>query len=607
MAEFDTLARPEHSDLGFDPDVLREKYRQERDKRIRADGNDQYQEVKGAFAHFVDDPYVKPGFTRAPLNDEVEVVIIGGGFGGLLAGARLREAGLQDIRLIEKGGDFGGTWYWNRYPGAQCDIESYIYLPLLEELGFMPKEKYSFAPEIQTHARRIGEAYDLYRAACFQTEVTDLRWDEAQCRWIVSTNRNDCIRAQFVIMSNGPLNRPKLPAVPGIEDFEGHTFHTSRWDYGYTGGDESGNLYKLADKKVGIIGTGATAIQCVPHLGEHAQHLYVFQRTPSSVDERRNRPTDPEWVKTLEPGWQKRRRENFNTLVLGGHAEVDLVNDAWTDIIRNLATILPTENSTNLSSEETAKIMELADFKKMNQVRARVDATVQDPATAEALKPWYRQFCKRPTFNDEYLPTFNRPNVTLVDTEGKGVERITKRGVVVKGIEYEVDCLIFATGFEVGTAYTRRAGYEIRGRGGVTLTDYWSGGMKTLHGFFSHGFPNCFHMGVLQNGLSPNFTSMLDDQAQHIAYIIQQVKARGAKSVEPSAEAEADWVATIRRLALNNYEFFEACTPGYYNNEGKPGTGVSLADQQYAAGLNAFNQLLEEWRANGELKGLELS
>src|SRR5262245_41701340 len=253
--------KPEFSNLGFDPDALREKYRHERDKRLRPDGNDQYVEVTGKFAHFVDDPYVEPGFIREPLTDEIDVVIIGGGFGGLLAGARFRQAGIDDIRIIEAGGDFGGTWYWNRYPGAQCDIESYCYLPLLEELGYMPKEKYSYAPEIYEHSQRIASAFNLYDAACFQTSVTGLKWDEDSARWIVSTDRNDAMKARFVVMATGPLNRPKLPAVPGIEDFEGHTFHTSRWDYHYTGGDHSGGLTKLADKRVAIIGTGATAIQ----------------------------------------------------------------------------------------------------------------------------------------------------------------------------------------------------------------------------------------------------------------------------------------------------------------------------------------------------------
>ena len=177
----EAISRPPSPELGFDPDALREQYRRERDKRLRADGNDQYVEVKGDFSRYVDDPYVEPGFTRAPLLDEVEVVIIGGGFGGLLIGARLRQAGmpeLQDLRIIEKGGDFGGTWYWNRYPGAQCDIESYIYLPLLEETGYIPKEKYSYAPEIFEHAQRIGEHFDLYDNACFQTQITAMRWDD---------------------------------------------------------------------------------------------------------------------------------------------------------------------------------------------------------------------------------------------------------------------------------------------------------------------------------------------------------------------------------------------------------------------------------------------
>src|SRR5687768_15565208 len=322
-------------DLGFDPDALRRKYREERDKRIREDGNDQYLEVVGDFARYVEDPYVER-LERQPLTDEVDVVIVGGGFGGLLAGARLREAGIDDVRIIEKGGDFGGTWYWNRYPGAMCDVESYIYLPLLEEIGYVPKEKYTRAPEILEHSRNIGRHFGLYDNACFQTEVTELRWDDEISRWIVSTNRDDRMRAKFVCMASGPLHRPKLPGIPGIETFAGHTFHTSRWDYGYTGGDPDGGLDKLHDKRVAIIGTGATAVQAIPHLGESAQHLYVFQRTPSSIDVRDNRPTDPEWAASLEPGWQKRRMENFNNLVSGIPEPEDLVGDGWTDIIGKL-------------------------------------------------------------------------------------------------------------------------------------------------------------------------------------------------------------------------------------------------------------------------------
>ena len=598
---------PEFEGLDFDPEALREKYRQERDRRVRTDGSQQYVEVQGDFSRYINDPYVEPGFTRAPLTDEVNVLIIGGGFGGLLAGARLREAGVNDIRIIEKGGDFGGTWYWNRYPGAQCDIEAYIYLPLLEETGYIPKEKYSYAPEILEHSRRIAKKFDLYRDVCFQTQIKEIRWNEEECRWLITTDRDDRFRTRFVIMSNGPLNRPKLPGIPGIDTFKGHTFHTSRWDYGYTGGDTTGNLHKLADKRVAIIGTGATAVQCVPYLAKDAQHLFVFQRTPSSVDERGNRPTDPEWVKTLTPGWQKRRMDNFNILVSGGSQDEDLVGDGWTDIFRKIGGLLPAKLDPNLTPRERGRMVELADFKKMNQVRARVDRIVKDKKTAEALKPWYRQFCKRPTFNDEYLPAFNRPNVTLVDTQGRGVDRISEKGLVFDGVEYEVDCIIFGTGFEVGTAYTRRAGFEIHGRGGKTLTEYWADGLKTLHGFYSSGFPNCFHMGITQNGLTANFPHMLEEQSRHITELIQHAKAQEARSLEPTPEAEAEWVATIRRKAIHNQRFLRECTPGYYNNEGKPTENTGLFGEQYGGGPVEFHEIIREWRSDGQMKGLKLA
>ncbi len=594
------------AELDFDPDALREKYRQERDKRLRDDANEQYVEVAGDFRHYIDDPYIEAPIERAPLTDEVDVLVIGGGFGGLLAAARLREVGVERIRIVEKGGDFGGTWYWNRYPGAQCDIESYIYLPLLEETGYIPKEKYSFAQEIRDHSRRIGEHYDLYRDACFQTEIRQIVWLEADKRWLIETNRGDAMKARYVVMSNGPLNRPKLPGIPGIETFRGHSFHTSRWDYGYTGGNSSGNLDKLGDKRIAVIGTGATAIQCVPHLGAAARQLYVFQRTPSSVDQRGNKPTDPDWAASLTPGWQKRRMENFNILVSGGVQDEDLVSDGWTDIIRNLLSIAAVRGDKPMTMEELAETMELADFRKMNQVRARVDALVGDPAAAEALKPWYRQFCKRPTFNDDYLPTFNRANVTLVDTDGKGVERVDETGLVVNGVHYEVDCIIFATGFEVGTSYTRRAGFDIVGRGGLTLSGHWSKGLRTLHGSMSHGFPNCFHMGVNQSTLTPNFPHLLDEQAHHIAHVVGEANLRQAATVEPTAEAEAAWVQTIVDTARLNLEFRQACTPGYYNGEGRASGVDGLFAGLYGPGPVRFFELIQAWREGG-MDGLEIA
>jgi cyclohexanone monooxygenase len=597
-------------EIDFDPDELHAKYLYERDKRLRSDGIGQYVEVTAEFSHFVEDPYVEPGFTREPVFDEVEFAIIGGGFGGLLMGARLREAGFEDIRLVEAAGDVGGTWYWNRYPGAMCDVESYVYLPLLEELGYMPKHKYSFAPEILEHSRAIARHFGLYDKALFQTKITELKWDEDLARWIVSTNRGDRFRAQYVAMANGPLSRPKLPGIPGINDFKGHTFHTSRWDYRYTGGDSSGGLTKLADKRVGIIGTGATAIQCVPHLGEWAKQLYVFQRTPSSVDVRNNAPTDPEWAASLTPGWQKRRQENFNILVSGGDQDEDLVGDGWTDIFRNLTGTAAKEASRKLGRRltraERAELMQLADYRKMNQVRARVDAIVKDPATAAALKPWYRQFCKRPCFHDEYLQTFNRPNVTLVDTNGHGVEALTETAVVANGRAYEVDCLIFATGFEVGTSYTRRAGYDIVGRGGITLSEHWADGLRTLHGLTSHGFPNCFFLGFTQTAVTVSVPVALDEQANHVTHMVTEARKRGAAVVEPTAEAEEAYVQEIRSLARLGQRFYMECTPGYYNSEGQVGNRQGFFSDMYGAGSIAFFELLKGWRAEGGLPGLDL-
>jgi cyclohexanone monooxygenase len=602
-----STAWPISSDeLGFDPDELRAKYREERDKRIRKEGSGQYKKTEGEFSHYVEDPYLEEIIERAPLFDEVEVVVIGGGFGGMLAAARLQEAGVESIRVIEKGGDFGGTWYWNRYPGAMCDIESYIYLPLLEEMDYIPKEKYIRAPEILAYSKRIAERYGLYDNACLQTQVTELHWDEGISRWIIHTDRGDAMKARFLAMSNGPLNKPKLPGIQGIESYQGHTFHTSRWDYAYTGGSSEGKLEGLRDKRVAIIGTGATAVQCVPHLGETAQELYVFQRTPSSVDVRDNRETDPEWAESLKPGWQLERMDNFNTLVSGGHAEEDMVGDGWTEIYRKLAGIIPPDGFETMSKGQIAMLTEVADFQKMEDVRARATSVVRDSDTAESLKPYYRQFCKRPCYHDEYLETFNRNNVSLVDTEGQGVERITEKGLVANGQEYEVDCIIFATGFEVGGGFNRNSGYDVYGRDGMSLNEKWSEGPATLHGVHSHGFPNCYFMGMTQSGLSPNYPHLLSEQSKHIAHTVKGALDRGAEVVEVTEEAEEEWCALMRKKARLGMRFFVECTPGYYNNEGSPDAKNGFLSNVYGGGPVEFFDILRGWRDEGELRGMKL-
>ncbi|HEY3683321.1 MAG TPA: NAD(P)/FAD-dependent oxidoreductase [Streptosporangiaceae bacterium] len=590
----------------IDKEALRRKYAAERDKRIRADGNDQYLRLSGRFAHYLDDPYT-PRTERPPRADHRTVVCVGGGFAGLITGARLREAGV-DVRIVEKGGDFGGTWYWNRYPGAQCDTSSFVYMPLLEETGHMPTEKYAHAPEILAHCRRIGERFGLYDDALFHTEVTAVDWDESRSLWVVRTNRGDELTADFVVMGIGPLHVPKLPGIPGIDDFRGHSFHTSRWDYAYTGGDSAGApMDRLGDKRVAIIGTGATSVQCVPHLARACRELYVVQRTPSSVDVRDNRPTDPEWFAGMAtPGWQRRWLENFTDNQAGGGADDDLVMDGWTDLARRMrAKIRSLPDSERHDRAALLGVLEDSDFEKMEEIRARVDAVVADPETARNLKAWYRQLCKRPCFHDEYLQAFNTPGTHLVDTDGKGVERITETGVVAGGREYPVDCVIYASGFEVGTSFTRRSGYEVTGRGGRTLTECWADGMRTLHGIHVHGFPNAFIVQPTQGAnLISNVPHNIVDAAATITATIRHARDNGLREVEAAKDAEDAWIELLLTGPAGTLGGPD-CTPGYYNNEGHDAGRPARLRVGYPYGPSAYFAYIDEWRASGRFAGLE--
>ncbi|MEV4345227.1 NAD(P)/FAD-dependent oxidoreductase [Actinoplanes sp. NPDC049596] len=565
-------------------DWLRSRYRQERDRRIRSEGNAQYKRAAGDIAT---DPYtaVSP---RPERHDRVEALVIGGGFGGLLTGARLRQAGVRDLRMVDEGGDFGGTWYWNRYPGVQCDIEATVYMPLLEEVGYVPKWRYAPGEEIRAHAVAIAKQFDLYSDALFHTRVTELRWDDEAAEWTVTTDRGDGFRSRYVVISSGTLSQPKLPAIPGLDEFTGHVMHTSRWDEGYD----------LTGQRVAVVGTGASGIQVIPPVAEVASQLYVFQRTPSSVDVRDNRPTDPAWAASLEPGWQRERMENFLTLVTGGHVAEDLINDGWTATAALQRQMLTGTVDPTISAEDRAFLEERADFRKMDEIRARVDAVVEDKETAEKLKPWYRYMCKRPAFSDNYLPTFNRPNVTLVDTaDTGGITAMTATGVVVGDQEYEVDCVIFATGFTTGISGVVSGTLPVYGRDGLPLLAHWRNGPRTLHGFSSHGFPNLFHLGSLQNAAAVNFTHVLQEQATHIGSLVAEAARRGSHRIEPTAEAEEAWVATIRETAPNNFDFQSECTPGYYNGEGMP----RPVNNSFGPGPVVFHELLRTWRANGGL------
>lgn len=594
----------------IDNEAIRAKYRAEREKRLRPDGNNQYLRLAGtSLAQYIDDPYM-PVLEREPVTDHVDVALIGGGFAGLITGARLKEAGVENIRVIDKAGDFGGTWYWNRYPGAQCDTASFVYMPLLEETGHVPTEKYAHGPEILEHSRRIGEQFGLYENVLFHTEVRDLEWDEPRSLWIVRTNRGDEFTAQFITIGTGPLHVPKLPGLEGIDEFEGRAFHTSRWDYEYTGGDPSGALMtKLAGKKVGIIGTGATSVQCVPHLAKACGELYVFQRTPSSVDVRGNGPTDMDWFEreVKEPGWQQKWLENFTANQSMGWRmpKEDLVQDGWTALSRRIRSRIFSLPFYKMTPKNIMAAFEALDNEKMHEIRSRVDEVVDDEETAQNLKAWYRQLCKRPCFHDAYLQAYNEPGTRLVDTDGKGVERVTKKGLVVAGKEYELDCIIYASGFEVGTDQTSRNGFDVTGINGLKLSEAWANGMRSLHGIHVHGFPNMFILGGFQGAaLLSNVPHNFTESGLTIAMMIRHAMEKGFKEIEVTQKAQDAWLKLLGRGARNRMAgMLSECTPGYYNNEGQIDS-LSGTLTGHPRGPVAFFKYLKKWRNLGKFKGL---
>ena len=584
------------TDHGLSPDDLRARYAAEADKRRRAEGVRQYLELKNT--EFDRDPYVEPGFTRDAVVEETDVVIVGAGWAGMTTAAYLTDEGVTSYRILDKAGDFGGTWYWNRYPGCMCDVESYCYLPLLERTGYMPTKKYAHAQEIFEYAQLLGRTFDMYPHALFQTEVTGMVWNDATDRWDVTTTRGDRLAARFVVICGGVLHKAKLPGIPGIEDFRGHGFHTSRWDYEYTGGGPEEPMDRLADKTVAIIGTGATAVQAVPKLAAAAKHLYVFQRTPSTVSERNQRDTDPEWFAEISsrPGWHDERMENFIACTTGGNPAVDLVDDGWTEMFA-------VDTKKTPRDEAEAAELELLDFQQMERVRQRIRDIVRDRVTAEKLLPWYKMSCKRPCFHDDYLPTFNRDNVTLVDTDGRGVDRITETGVVVGDTEYPVDCIVYASGFELSTFYTHRLGFDPVGRDGASMSEVWAQGAYTLQGVFAHDFPNLCMNSAIQGGQHINIAYASTKIAEHTAAVIARCLAEGVV-IEPTIEAEDEWYQVILSTVMAYGAYFASCTPSYLNNEGQPPDESGGRAGAFMNSAVEFKDLLRAWRDEGSMAGL---
>jgi cyclohexanone monooxygenase len=582
-----------------DPKALHAKYLEERDKRAGDKTGRQYLAAEGDLADFASDPYAEPGFSREPRSETVDAVIVGGGFAGLLTAAELVKRGIGSFRIIEQGSDFGGTWYWNRYPGVRCDIESYCYMPLLEEVGTVPTERYATGAEIFAHCQAIGRHYGLYERALLQTKVVRITWNEVDARWTVETDRGDTVYAHFVAVGQGPLAKVKLPNIPGVREFKGRIFHSSRWDYAYTGGDASSKMAGLADKRIAVIGTGATAVQIVPRLAEDAMQVTLFQRTPSAIDERNNAPTDRKWFADQPKGWQRERMRNFLSVITCAPVKENVVGDRWTDFWVRFAAAMAERHRTG-DPTPPPELMQRIDYAKMEELRAHVAATVTRPDVAKSLQPWYNYLCKRPLYSDDFLQAFNRENVRLVDTDGLGVEQITASGVVAGGIEHPADCIILATGFDVGAAPHKVGGYEVLGRGGQTLDAKWSDGVRSLHGTQMAGFPN-FHIigGTAQGTTAFNFTHTLSMQAEHATAIIERCLTEGIRTMEVTPEAEDRWEAALVAKHVDHQHFYEECTPGFLNNEGDFKDRPTFIGATYGGGPLEYEQVIAEWRRTG--------
>ena len=521
-----------------------------------------YMAMEGEFARYLDDVYSDEPVARQALDDECEILVVGAGFAGLLLWHKLRDAGFRDVRFCEKGGDVGGTWYWNRYPGIACDVESYSYLPLLEEMGYFPSMKFASGFEILEYCRKMAKKFGFYRHCLFHTTVEKTVWDEKTGRWTVHTDRGDAMKARYVVLANGVLTTPRLARIAGMEKFRGDSFHTSRWNY----------HVDLAGKRVGIIGTGATAVQAIPELAKTVGELFVFQRTPSSVDVRDQRETTEEEIESWksEPGWARARRARF-ARISAGRTAIKANDDYLSGKVPDFK--VRKQYDRQLTPEEMIGKTLDSNFRIMEQIRARVDAIVEDPATAAALKPFYPYGCKRPAFHDEYLPAFNLPHVTLVDTAPAGVREINERGVVHDGVEYPLDVLIYATGFQWMATSTFNM---VEGRGGETLNDKWrKEGTRTFLGVHSRGFPNLFIVtGPQGGGGSFNFTDAIDAHAEYITWLLSTMRGRGVDKVDIRQEPEDRYAEHCRKVDVATAPLRDCLS--YYNGEGKAEPG-SLA------------------------------
>jgi cyclohexanone monooxygenase len=530
---------------------------------------------------------------RDPLPTEpapsLDAVVVGAGFAGLYMLHRLRGLGLR-ARVYEAGAGVGGTWYWNRYPGARCDVESMDYsYSFSEELEqeWHWTERYAAQPEILKYANHVADRFDLRRDIRFETRVRSAVFDEAESLWRIETDRGDRVSARFCIMATGCLSDAQIPDFEGLETFEGSWYHTGRWPH--EGVDFTG-------RRVGIIGTGSSAIQSTPIIAQQAAHLFVFQRTPNFSMPAQNAPLDPDyerWVKAHYAEFRRQARESRVGFVVerSGDSAVAVSREerereyerrwqrgglgfsaAYTDLL------------TSQEANDTA-----AEF-----FRAKIRAIVRDPAVAELLCPrTYPLGTKRLCVDTGYYATFNRDNVTLVDVSRAPIEAITPKGVRTGGVEYAVDDLVFATGFDAMTGAL--LDIDIRGRGGLPLREAWAGGPRTYLGIAIAGFPNLFT--ITGPGSPSVLSNMIVSIEQHVDWItdcLDHLRARGHATIEPTAEAQAAWVQHVSDVG---HMTLYPRAPSWYMGANIPGKPRIF--MPYIGGVGVYRQKCDEVAARG--------
>ncbi|TLD18573.1 hypothetical protein PspLS_10156 [Pyricularia sp. CBS 133598] len=631
-------------------DEIKQKYEAERTKRLRSDFQKQYVNTVSSDypSQLSADPWIDYDALAAqepPIVDggEVKFLISGGGALGLTCGYYLTQGGVSpfDICIAEIGGGYGGTWYWNRYPGIMCDVEGYCYMPLLEEFGYKPKHRYSYGQEIRGQIERIAKRTGLDERGLFGTRVVKQTWDEKSGRWIVDLVRNLgphgqhnwTVKAQYVLVANGSFPSAKIPNLPGLGDLIGgdvKVIHTSRWDWKYTGGTQDvPDMVNLKGKKVAVVGTGATAIQVVPEVAKWASQLYVVQRTPSYCGPRNQVETDAEaWRKVAyKKGWQRERQRNLNQLMVDEEPDLgeDLIKDGWTAtpaaggfLGSRKKGIIATPEQVKQHIDEMIQL----DIERTTYVRNHIKTVVKNPETADKLSPWYYSWCKRPSFHDHYLQTFNQDNVTLVDTDGKGITGYTSKGLIANGENIDVDVLILATGFQLfGTnaKISDSTGSTIIGVNGLHMDEAWRAKnfLTPYMGLSMREFPNLFALFFTGSGTSYNLTSPQGYLARLIAHVVSNIERQtGDKSnrvvLRPTIAAQEEYSAELRKNVAWK-SVMKICTPTYFTGEGQMLIEPETEEEKIAKanhgswnrGMTDWSEYVERWMAQG-INGFEV-